>query len=540
MIKINARDCDIISVDKKTEREFLDNNHTQGFVKGSSVAYGFMYNGEIVQIMTFGKPRYSKRYGWELLRDCTKKGYIVRGGVSKLWKFFIDNNHCNSCICYSYEHNNRIVNKYIDYCGFYNTKRSKSAIKPFWIGDYNGKHYNIPINNLRKYGVDRILGTHIGFEKGNNENILSTLGFRREYKEIVYPQIDTYYPFSVVYRVDDLTDGSFYIGMCESKSSWDNGYLGSGSKWSKHLVKHKDHKYKRTVIKSNFKTPQETSKFESKEISKVLKDKHNYNLTAREQGRWEPGKPCQECGNIGRHSATCSKRNEKTCEECGSVCGHHKKSCSKYNEPIRCHECGGTIISHKKWCSMYNSPKPCPECGGIKGHKAGCSKKIVCPECGSVGTTHKKICSKYKEPKISICLECGAKGGQHKDWCSKSVGVCSYCGYSLKSNRHSKDCPLYKDIRKNNSVCTECGGKCGHHKKTCSQYKNITCSECGGTHGQHKNYCSKYKDFKCQECGGIHGHHKPWCSMYKELKCPECGGLRGNHHKTCSRYKRNK
>lgn len=91
MIKINARDCDIISVDKKTEREFLDNNHTQGFVKGSSVAYGFMYNGEIVQIMTFGKPRYSKRYGWELLRDCTKKGYIVRGGVSKLWKFFIDN-----------------------------------------------------------------------------------------------------------------------------------------------------------------------------------------------------------------------------------------------------------------------------------------------------------------------------------------------------------------------------------------------------------------------------------------------------------------
>ena len=44
---------------------------------------------ELIEVMTFGKPRYNKKYEWELLRLCTKFGYIVSGGANKLIKYFI-------------------------------------------------------------------------------------------------------------------------------------------------------------------------------------------------------------------------------------------------------------------------------------------------------------------------------------------------------------------------------------------------------------------------------------------------------------------
>ena len=39
--------------------------------------------------MTLGKPRYNKKYEWELLRLCTQGGLRVIGGASKLFKYFI-------------------------------------------------------------------------------------------------------------------------------------------------------------------------------------------------------------------------------------------------------------------------------------------------------------------------------------------------------------------------------------------------------------------------------------------------------------------
>lgn len=44
---------------------------------------------------------------------------------------------------------------------------------------------------------------------------------------------------------------------------------------------------------------------------------------------------------------------------------------------------------------------------------------------------------------MKVCPECGGKNGMHKDGCSKSKGKCEYCGYSLQSHRHAKDCPCF-------------------------------------------------------------------------------------------------
>ena len=217
------------------------------------------------------------------------------------------------------------------------------------------------------------------------------------------------------------------------------------------------------------------------------------------------------------------------------------------NDPLCLNQCVQTC------CNKKNAEEHiCSECGGKGGnHRKGCPKAVICQECGVIGGNHKESCSQYK---VKPCPECGGIRG-HFDSCSKSKGKCQYCGYSLKSNRHARDCPLYKEPQKCQEcggidgkhkkscsravICPECGGSQGLHKKGCS--KAIICNECGAVCGRHKKDCSKYKSPKpCSECGKIYGHKKS-CSHYASPKpCPECGGERGNHFKICSKYKQPK
>lgn len=123
------------------------------------------------------------------------------------------------------------------------------------------------------------------------------------------------------------------------------------------------------------------------------------------------------------------------------------------------------------------------------------------------------------------CAECGGKNGKHKKTCLKyrDPGKCKYCGYSLQSRTHAKDCPLYKEPNK----CSECGGIKGHHKKTCSKYVvkvNNMCPICGGTKSYHKKWCPDYRDLgKCSECGyDLRSNmHAPTCSHYNKDKANE-------------------
>ena len=69
-------------------REFLEANHFQGTVS-SSVRYGLFYGGEMLALMTFGRPRYTENHTWELLRFCSLSGVRVRGGAGKLFRRFV-------------------------------------------------------------------------------------------------------------------------------------------------------------------------------------------------------------------------------------------------------------------------------------------------------------------------------------------------------------------------------------------------------------------------------------------------------------------
>lgn len=592
MIKINARECDIREISKEESIVFLNSNHIQGYARAIKT-YGLFYLSELVAIMSFGRPRFNKNYQWEIIRECTKKDYIVRGATSRLWKYFIKNNSVRSCICYSYPHNGEFTSHYIDYCGFKNIKKSKPEEKIYFEGNWNGETKRIDKSILEKQGVDRLLKGSFGQDR-SNEQILIDLGFEKKYEDGFSPQIDSYFPFGLLYRIDDITDGTFYIGMTEREEEWNNGYMGSGEIWWNHREAHPDHSYIRTVLADNFNTPKELREAEYKEISKYTNEEGKIdhstgclNSVLHTQGDpYVSLKKCPECGlTHAHHKKDCSHyKSPRPCVECESTHGKHKSTCSHYKDPGKCPECGYSLQSrrHAKTCSKYKevqiSDSICPECGGKAGqHKKNCSKYIApepCPECGVI-KGHKDTCSRKKN--IEPCPECGSRFGHTSDCSHGDSSRCPHCGNLTKSRTHKPWCVDYKYkkgnrykpedikyvcieckgingehstscshyIKKTPEPCPECGVLWGKHLKTCSHHHftepTIVCPECGGKRGSHRNFCSKYnykKRARCEECGATVNSHKKTCSKYKPPRpCPHCGKTHGHHTITCPNYK---
>ena len=104
--KIYARKCVIKEItDNKLVREFLKNNHLQGFI-GSPIKLGLFYNDELVSLMTFGsKRKFMKQSNsdgvYEMLRFCSKLNTSVIGGSEKLFKIFIKNYSPKEVISYA-------------------------------------------------------------------------------------------------------------------------------------------------------------------------------------------------------------------------------------------------------------------------------------------------------------------------------------------------------------------------------------------------------------------------------------------------------
>ena len=87
LIRVYARKTEVKFINNKETSEFLNKNHLQGGVN-SKFNLGLFFGNELVSIMSFGKPRISKNYAYEIYRFCNKLGYSVVGSFHKLLKFF--------------------------------------------------------------------------------------------------------------------------------------------------------------------------------------------------------------------------------------------------------------------------------------------------------------------------------------------------------------------------------------------------------------------------------------------------------------------
>ena len=136
--RIYARQCEIRHIQSKQAREFLDKHHLQGNIN-ASIRYGLFFNDELVEVMTFGKPRKvvnlatSEKDSYELYRLCSKSGVQIIGGASKLFKRFIKEFNPKKVISYA---NKEISNGGVYKClGFSREKDSKPGYSYFIRGE---------------------------------------------------------------------------------------------------------------------------------------------------------------------------------------------------------------------------------------------------------------------------------------------------------------------------------------------------------------------------------------------------------------------
>lgn len=90
-ISIGARKCEIKEVSSKLSKEFLNDNHIQGWCV-SKYRFGLFYKDELVNLITFSKGRTnlnSNKDEYELVRYCNKLNTNIVGGLSKLYKHFL-------------------------------------------------------------------------------------------------------------------------------------------------------------------------------------------------------------------------------------------------------------------------------------------------------------------------------------------------------------------------------------------------------------------------------------------------------------------
>lgn len=85
--RVYARNCVIKSIENKEYDNFCINNHIQG-KRTTKIKLGLFLKNELIQIIGLNK---HDKYEYEIMRICSKLNMSVVGGVSKLFKYFLNN-----------------------------------------------------------------------------------------------------------------------------------------------------------------------------------------------------------------------------------------------------------------------------------------------------------------------------------------------------------------------------------------------------------------------------------------------------------------
>ena len=231
MIKIGARKCTIKEIDFETTKNFLNKYHRQKSVY-SIYNIGLFYESMLIGVMTFGYPRYNKRYQWELLRLCFHQEYRVVGGTQKMFNYFVDEYKPQSIV---------------SYC------------------DYN--HFSGDIYDKLGFKLSRMLKNEedINDPKGEGVYIWNSEG-----------------KFGYIYLITDTLHNKQYIGQRRGYKL-DENYYGSGRIIKDLIKKYGTNIFKREII-DYASSQEELSKKEIEYIEKYNTFYPNgYNLTLRLQ-----------------------------------------------------------------------------------------------------------------------------------------------------------------------------------------------------------------------------------------------------------------
>lgn len=142
-----ARNCNIVELDKSSAATFLNQHHLQGYAD-DAVRYGLEHGGNVVMVMTFGKPRYNSKFDWELIR------------LKKC---------CHPLSVISYCDMAKFPGEVYKRLGF-----AGNAFKPsrHWYNPATNQHYTD--FSVRKLGVDKLLHTSFGKDHSNDLGMIES------------------------------------------------------------------------------------------------------------------------------------------------------------------------------------------------------------------------------------------------------------------------------------------------------------------------------------------------------------------------------
>ena len=160
-----ARNLVIGEVSQDECKEFLDKYHLQNSCNGQNIRLGLYLGTELIEIMTFGAPRYNRNYQYELLRLCSKTEYNVIGGAERLYKHFLKTYKPNSII--SYCDNSKFDGDVYGRLGMKLVDKGKPS--KHWYNVLTDRH--ITDNLLRMRGYSQ-LHNDIEHKKGEDNELL--------------------------------------------------------------------------------------------------------------------------------------------------------------------------------------------------------------------------------------------------------------------------------------------------------------------------------------------------------------------------------
>lgn len=170
--KIYARKCKILIMESdeqiKTASSFVKQNHMQHDARGSILYVGLIYDDQLVQVISMSRSRYDKHYDYEILRMCSKKGYHIIGGSSRLLTYVKNYLDTDSII------------SYCDAAKFTGTVYRKMGMihirdtAPNKIWSKRGRY--ITSNILKARGFDQLFGTDYG-KGADNEKLMIDNGW---------------------------------------------------------------------------------------------------------------------------------------------------------------------------------------------------------------------------------------------------------------------------------------------------------------------------------------------------------------------------
>lgn len=248
MNKIRASKCIIRDVKREEEVSFLNANHYQGYVS-STWCKGLYYNDELVCLMSFGLPRFTNKYDWELLRLCTKNNFQVYGGASKLLFDFRSDN----------------VGSIISYCN--RDKFSGTVYKALGfrlVRTTKGYHYEKDGKVFSRYQFQRKhcikLWPQYANTSATESQIMKEQGYTRvddiigQEAWILDSQLCKWYIYEIM--VADY----HYIGQHKYIDMTNDNYFGSGTLIRK--IQNKYGKGIKTILLDNIDTQEEADKYE--------------------------------------------------------------------------------------------------------------------------------------------------------------------------------------------------------------------------------------------------------------------------------------